>query len=243
MTTSICMPARYNSKRLPAKLVADFKDKTTIQLTYEKVLKNKYVSEDDIYIFYEKNDILKNHINSFCKKSIETEYADCGTERIANNLYKLPKKYDFICIIQCDEPFIDSRNIDYCLENHKKYNNTFFSTLYHKSNNIPDISDVKLVTDIQNNVLYYSRNNIPGIKNKLINTTYKTSTGIYIYNYDNLKKFLELENTPLYEIENIEQLKVLENGYKIKSFEAPYFVETSLDTQENYDYLINKYYS
>ena len=56
-----------------------------------------------------------------------------------------------------------------------------------------------------------------------------------------LTEFINLENTPLYEIENIEQLKVLENGYKIKSFLAPFFIEISLDTQENYDYLVNKY--
>lgn len=241
MSVCICMPARYNSKRLPAKLLAHFNDKTTIELTYKNVIKSKKVNINDIYIFYEKNDILSNHIKSFCKNCIETEYADCGTERIAKNLNKLPKKYDIISIIQCDEPFIDYKNIDFCIQNH--INDTFFSTLHHQTRILPDNSSVKVVIDKNNNVLYYSRSNIPGFKKNIENKEliYNISTGIYVYSYKKLNEFINLENTPLYEIENIEQLKVLENGYKIKSFLAPFFIEISLDTQENYDYLVNKY--
>ena len=244
MKVAICMPARYNSKRLPAKLLAHFNDKTTIQMTYSNVIKSKIVSEDDIYIFYEKNNILKNHVNSFCKNSIETDYAECGTERISNNLNKLPIKYDIICIVQCDEPFIDSENIDHCIINHMENINddSFFSTIHSKSNELGNNSNVKLVLDKYDNVLYYSRLNIPG--DKLNNThinNLNIASGIYVYNYNNLLDFRNLEDTKLYKKEGIEQLKILENGYKIKSFEAPKFVEISLDTQENYDYLINKY--
>jgi 3-deoxy-manno-octulosonate cytidylyltransferase (CMP-KDO synthetase) len=245
MSIAICMPARYDSKRLPAKLLSNLKDKTIIEMTYQNVIKSKIVSKEDIYIFYEKNNILKYHINDFCKNSIETGYAESGTERISKNLNLLPKKYDYICIIQCDEPFIDYRNFDFCIEKHinNQNNDIFFSTIHFISNEKTDNSNVKLVLDKYNNVLYYSRLNIPGSKLDTINNnnSYNISSGVYIYNIKNLKEFNNLENTKLSELEGIEQLKILENCKKIKSYEAPYFVEISIDTQENYDFLKEKY--
>ena len=242
---AICIPARYSSKRLPAKLLAHFNNKTTSELTYSNIIKSNVVKKEDIYIFYEKNNLLKNHFKTFCDNLIETEKAECGTERIAKNLNKLPKKYDIICIVQCDEPFINSDNIDFCINQHIKNlgEDFFFSSIHTKVNEITDNSNVKLVLVNNSNVLYYSRVNIPG--NKFKNSKeiiHNVACGIYVYNYDNLKKFPDISDTELYLKEDIEQLKILEHGFKIKSYEAPYFVEISLDTQENYDYLIEKYF-
>ena len=241
---AICIPARYDSKRLPAKLLANFGDKTTSEMTYLNIIKSKLVHKDDIYIFYEKNTLLGMHLKNFCKNIIETDHEECGTDRIARNLNKLPKKYDIICIVQCDEPFINFKNIDFCIQEHIKNINHdfFFSSIHSKIDELTDNSNVKLVLGNDNNVLYYSRNNIPGNKIKSDETTtYNIACGIYVYNFDRLKTYPFLKDTELYKKEGIEQLKVLENGFRIKSFESPYFIEISLDTQENYDYLIKKY--
>ena len=94
-----------------------------------------------------------------------------------------------------------------------------------------------------NNVLYYSRNIIPWNKKGEIryNYIYKTFTGIYVFNRSMLEMYGNMDDTELQCMEDCEQLKILENGYKIKSYSSIEYNEISLNTEEDYKYLLEKY--
>ena len=98
-------------------------------------------------------------------------------------------------------------------------------------------------SELNNNVLYYSRNIIPWNKHSEIkkNFIYKTFTGIYVFNREKIALFHKMNNTPLQMHEDCEQLKILEHGYKIKTYPTVDYNEISLNTYEDYQYLLNKY--
>jgi 3-deoxy-manno-octulosonate cytidylyltransferase (CMP-KDO synthetase) len=239
----ICIPARYNSSRLPGKLLYNFKNKTCLELTYNAA---KQADVDEIFILTDDEKIRKQmpHANV-----IMTD-VNCinGTERISKYLHTIPQKYDIIVNIQADEPFIDYKNINHAIKKYKESNdpNMFYLTLHQKIDDhkyLKSTSCVKVIIGHNNNVLLYSRNIIPWNKVGKINTDmdYFGFTGIYVYNRNMLEKFCTLPNTKYQMEEDIEQLKILEHGYGIKSYECPYFNEISLNDKNDYDYLLKKY--
>jgi 3-deoxy-D-manno-octulosonate 8-phosphate phosphatase (KDO 8-P phosphatase) len=106
-------------------------------------------------------------------------------------------------------------------------------------------ASLKLVTDNHNRVLYYSRNIIPWNKNGSFTPgfTYKTFTGIYVFKRDMLALYHTLPNTPLQIEEDCEQLKIIQHGYHIASYPTVEFNEISLNTSDDYEFLVNKYYT
>ena len=243
----VCLPTRINSSRLPKQLLKKFGDKTCIELTYLQCLKSKYVTKNNIYIFTDSNEIeliMKNYTTNIIKYDTETTN---GTDALSKHLKYLPDKYEFIVNIQGDEPYINPNNIDLAIEKFLQEQNDNFSylTLHNCSkdiNKIKQTSSVKLVTDINNNVLLYTRNVIPFNKDGVMkDIEYKLFIGIYVWNKKYLELYKDLENTFLQMEEDIEQLKILENGYIIKSYPSNYITERSLDTIEDYNYLISKY--
>lgn len=236
----ICIPARYNSSRLPGKLLYKFGKYTTLELTYLAVKKCQYVT--DIYILTDSLEI-KNHMKKYNTNIILTNECQNGTERISKYLHLIPSKYNIIVNIQADEPFIDSRNIDYAIEHYNEQ--AFYTTLHqqifdHKY--LQSTSCVKVMVNKLNEVMLYSRNIIPWNKNNNIRyKKYYSFTGIYVFNRQLLEKYHQLDNTESQLEEDIEQLKILDHGYKIKSYEAPYFNEISLNDKNDYQYLLSKY--
>jgi 3-deoxy-manno-octulosonate cytidylyltransferase (CMP-KDO synthetase) len=243
----ICIPARLHSTRLDEKLLYKFGDKTAIELTLENVLKCDipiYLLTDDIKI---KNICQKYPVNII----LTNEKCKNGTERIVKYLNLIDKKYKYIVNIQADEPFINYKNINYCIKKHKDNlddKSIFYTTLHqeYKNENLEYIKStacVKVVINNKNDVLYYSRSVIPNNKDNKINTNivYKTFTGIYVFNRKLLEKYNEYEDTELQKEEDIEQLKILEIGYKIKSYATVEYNEISLNTLDDYNYLLLKY--
>lgn len=98
--------------------------------------------------------------------------------------------------------------------------------------------------DKNNNILYCSRNIIPAVKNKNCeinkNFVYKGHIGVFVFDKDYLINEYCNENTPLQLCEDIEWLKILEHGYKINSVEVQHG-EVSVDTMDDYKYLLQKY--
>ena len=242
----ICIPARYNSTRLENKLLKKFNNDTCIELTYKQCLLSKLAN--NIYILTD-NEIIVNLMSKYTNNIILTEHCNNGTERISRYLNKIPEQYTIIVNIQADEPYINYKNIDHAIEKHiniKDTDNVYYTTLHDETNNykyIEDVSSVKVTTDNNNNVLLYSRNIIPFNKTGKINKNikYKIFTGIYIFNREYLKNYHLLHDTFLQKQEDCEQLKILEHGYKIKSYNTIIPNEISLNTEEDYKYLINKY--
>lgn len=214
------IPARYGSQRFPGKPLAPLRGKTLLQKTYENAYHSGcfdklIIATDDLRIY--------NHVKEFGGEVYITP-AECqsGTDRIAlllknsNNL----NKYPIIVNIQGDEPCV-SPNSFRSLINCLKFNeDAFVATLITPIKDLKQLestSIVKCVRDCNNYALYFSRSRIPGSKNSLntLNTTYYRHIGIYAFRYDFLIKFPELKNTPLQISEDLEQLKILEHGFRI----------------------------
>jgi 3-deoxy-manno-octulosonate cytidylyltransferase (CMP-KDO synthetase) len=243
MKVCVCIPARYNSQRLPGKLMYKFNnDLTTIELTYLQVKKCNYVN--DIYILTDHIIIYDYMKNKYNANIILTSNCINGTERISKYLHMIPDEYNIIVNIQADEPFIDYRNIDFAIS--KFSNDSYYTTLHQKIDDLEYLkstSCVKVMVNKNNDVLLYSRNIIPWNKDGKINNNinYYGFTGIYVFNRELLKNYHIMDNTPYQLEEDIEQLRILENGYKIKSYECPYYNEISLNDENDYKYLLNKY--
>ena len=251
-----CIPARYNSKRFNKKLLKPLGNLSCIERSFLQCCKSKYANNSNIFILTD-SEFIKEKMESHNVNIIMTSVNHInGTERISKNLDKIPKNYKYIVNIQADEPFIDPINIDLAIDKHLNNMNNinsnrdisklYYTTLYQESNDIAYIkntSSVKVITGLNNNVLSYSRNIIPYNKEGKINLkiTYKLFTGIYVFNRELLCNYSILDNTPLQLEEDVEQLKILEHGYSIKSYPTKVFNEISLNTEEDYKYLINKY--
>lgn len=242
---NICMiiPARYNSSRLPGKPLLKINDKTIIKHVFEQVKKCKIKS--DIYVTTDDDRI----INEIGKKNCIKVTNEClnGTERICYALQKIKKHYDIIVNIQGDEPFIDPKNIEYAVDKFKEYyeDEYMVCTTIH---NILDKDEAinknigKLILDNKNNIIYCSRSVIPGNKTGILSDiNYLQHIGVFVYKIDYLKKYINTENTLCMLEEDIEWLKIVEMGYKIKSFIIPYKHEIGINTNEDYQYLKKKY--
>jgi 3-deoxy-D-manno-octulosonate cytidylyltransferase len=242
----ICIPARLNSTRFDRKLLCKFGQETCIEKTVKQCL--KVVECDYVYVLTDSQEIVDavSHIDSRVICVVTTHPCRNGTERISRYIDCVPKNYKLIVNVQGDEPFVDPENIDHAIKMHSGEENVFYTTLHENSTDaeyLKSTSCVKVVTDNNNNALMYSRSLIPCNKSNVVNPSfvYKIFTGIYVFNRDLLAKYCELPDTELQLEEDVEQLKILEHGYKIKSYPTIRFNEVSLNTQSDYKYLLDKY--
>ncbi len=245
----ICIPARLHSTRLDQKLLYKLGDMTCIERTVSQCLKSKLCTK--IYVLTDSTGVI-NALAGF-EESVEFVLTDIecknGTERISRYLGSVLPQYKYVVNVQADEPFIDPENIDFAIQKHMEMadETVYYTTLHHECNEydyIKSPSCVKVVVGINDNVLLYSRGVIPSNKRHMVNTnmTYKIFTGIYVFNRHLLEKYHVLKDTPLQLEEDVEQLKILEHGYKIKSYPTVRYNEISLNTKEDYVYLVNKYF-
>lgn len=249
------IPARLKSTRLPEKPLLKIRNIPIIQHVYNNVKKVKIINEiiiltDDIKIKSVVDKFLNNTTNNSCH--IINEECLNGTERIITYLKKYNKNSypnDTIIVnIQGDEPFINPNNINMAIQNYlykkNKIQDLVCSTIFYKTNNIKDIDNKnrgKIVLDNKNNIMYCSRNIIPSNKkNKIIpDHLYNIHIGIFVFDYNYLMNEFHI-NTPLQLLEDIEWLKIMEQGYKINCIEVTEH-EIGVDTIEDYQYLKRKY--
>ena len=208
------IPARYASTRLPGKPLADIVGKPMIQHVYERsaqatIPQQVVVATDDEKVF--------QAVQQFGGKVVMTSSEhQTGTDRLAEVASKYAE-VDVIINVQGDEPLIDPKVIDELAQ--EFLNDTALQMASVMS--IMDTEDyqnpnaVKVVTDLNHNALYFSRSLLPYPRVAGKANVYK-HIGIYAYKKDFLLKFAKLEPTPLEQSESLEQLRALENGYKIK---------------------------
>lgn len=223
------IPSRYASTRLEGKPLKDICGHTMVEWVYKRALKSKLdgvvVATDDERIVDEVksfggNVILtrKDHIN--------------GTSRIAE-VCETYTDYDVIVNIQGDEPLIELDMINSIIDSFIEDNTIPMSTLKYKLTDMAEIENpnaVKVVTDKNDFAIYFSRSVIPYPRNLNMDNYYK-HVGIYGYKRDFVMEYAKMASTPLELSESLEQLRVLENGYKIKVLETPYKI-IGVDTQE-----------
>jgi len=240
------IPARYNSSRLQGKPLLMIGKKSIIERTYTQTKKAKSI--DRIWVVSDDDRII-DHVKSFGGEALKMDL-ECsnGTIRIARVLDQIPKEYKIIVNVQGDEPFIDPNHLDFIVEksfNDQKDERVVCSTIHSTITNKNDYNNRgigKMVLDVNNNVLYASRALIPHTKtgDSVPDHAYYAHIGIFVFRRSYLPLFLEHPDTPAQIAEDIEWLKILEMGYKIKSYQVPYY-EIGVNTQEDFNYLSKKY--
>ena len=247
MKKVIIIPARLDSSRLPKKVLLDLKGKTVIQRVYEQCLKVKNV--DGVYIATDSIEI-KEVCETFTNHVIITKSThQSGTDRIGEAVSAIA--CDIVINVQGDEPFIEPSLIE-ALVNSFSNSDISMSSAMSKINNVKDLHNsnvVKVVTDLHNNALFFSRSLIPfprdvkeiSIANEVLKKyQFFRHIGIYGYRKDFLLKFVNMEQSYLEKIEKLEQLRALENGFKIKMIDANSSL-IGIDTQEDYEEALKKY--
>ena len=246
MPNICCIPARYESTRLPGKPLLKINNKSIIQLVYSQVKKCKYI--DNIIVLTD-SDKIKSEVESFggnCE--IINNYCLNGTERIVKYLNKIEQKFEYIINVQGDEPFINPDSIDKCIlnfKNNKHDSRLKCSTLHYEfkeSSSVFKRSCGKLILDKYNNILYCSRNIIPGFKKEYYNNNfiYNGHIGIFVFDTNYLLTEYLNSNTKYQLAEDIEWMKILEDSYRINSVLIDNH-EIGIDTEDDYNYLIKKY--
>ena len=247
------IPARYESTRLPGKPLLKFGNKTMIQMVYQRTCQSIYI--DKTYVVTD-DERIKDDIESIDGNVLMVE-ENClnGTERICKaikNNFELFRNVDYIVNVQGDEPFIKPNHIDIIISDIKSKSTDYdnhkivCSTLCYKIIKEDDLfnrSIGKLIIDSNNRILYCSRNCIPfnkeGIPN-LDKTNYYGHIGVFVFNKKYLIDNYCSVNTPYQLEEDIEWLKIIEQGYNINSKIVEDY-EIGVNTIEDYLYLINKY--
>lgn len=208
------IPARMASSRFPNKPLVDIGGKTMIQRVYEQAKKSKILNK---LVVATDHEAIKKEVESFGGEVLMTNINhQNGTERCAEVLNLLNEEYDIAINIQGDEPFFEAESLEVLAECFKN-EHTQIATLAKKIEQNEDIENptvVKVVFNINNQALYFSRAALPFNRDAQATTYYK-HIGIYAYKTSLLKQIVKLKTSNLENIEKLEQLRWLENGYNI----------------------------
>lgn len=221
------IPSRYASTRLPAKPLVDICGKPMIQRVYERVQQSKLLTE----IIVATDDVrIESVVKSFGGNVVITPVdIQSGSDRIA--LVAKTMNADIVVNIQGDEPLIDPQLIDETIQLLLDDEAAVVGTAVKKTSDAQDVfnpSVVKVVLDKNNYALYFSRSPIPHIRDAkkdsdwFNGTTFYKHFGIYVYRADFLQRYTTLPQSPLEITEKLEQLRVLEYGFKIKCVVTEY---------------------
>lgn len=225
------IPARYGSSRLQGKVLADIAGKPMIQWVWEAAKKAKIL--DEVIVACDDKRI-KEAVDAFGGKAVFTaKEHSSGTDRICEIVNPIDVKV--VVNIQGDEPLIDPVMIDNVARPLLDDASLNVVTLKKKIDTAEDITDpntVKVVTDKQGFALYFSRQAIPYPRDSSISTTYYKHIGLYGYTKDFLFIFKNLPESNLERTEKLEQLRILEAGFKIKVIETK-ISTVGVDTAED----------
>ena len=213
------IPARYASTRFPGKPLALLGGKPVIQHVYEKVaavLEAAYVATDDERIY----DVVK----SFGGQVVMTRTDHkSGTDRIEEAIEKIGGEWDVVVNVQGDEPFVAKSQLDticHCFDDPT----TQIATLgkpFESMETVQNPNSPKIVVDNMGFAMYFSRSVIPYVRGKeksswLTHYPFLKHLGIYAYRKDVLRQVTQLPQSSLEIAESLEQLRWLQNGFKIK---------------------------
>ena len=212
------IPARYQSSRFPGKPLAVMAGKTLIQHTYENAKQSGCF--DELIVATDDERIFK-HVEEFGGRVVMTSVEHLnGTDRLTEALILCPDVQDasLVVNIQGDEPCVEAGIFKKLIELLQTDSEAVMATVVTPVSELVEMQDpsiVKCVFDLHGNALYFSRAEIPGVFAGTAKTVYR-HIGIYAFRPDFLLRYGQLPATPLQLSESLEQLKVLEHGYRIK---------------------------
>ncbi len=232
------IPARYGSTRLPGKPLIDLCGKPIIQRVYERIREVGIFSR--ILVATDSEEILRR-VESFGGEALLTSPDHrSGTERIAEVAAGL--QGDFIVNVQGDEPFVHPQMVRDLWASFRRERTAVVGTLRHRIHDTRDFRNrnvVKVVTDARGSALYFSRSAVPHTAPASpvaqidpARALWYKHVGIYAYRRDFLLRYPRLERSPLEKAEGLEQLRILEHGYKIQVYPTEWQT-LGIDTEED----------
>lgn len=231
------IPARFQSTRFPGKPLALLGGKPIVQWVYEnaqKALDSVYVATDDERIF--------RAVETFGGKAVYTSpNHQSGTDRCAEAAQKIAEelKFDVVINIQGDEPFIRPEQVESlkaCFSSPETEIATLIKPIIHAAE-ITNINRPKVVINKNQEALYFSRSPIPFVRDSkpgewLLRNQFYSHLGMYAYRFDVLLELTQLPVGILEKAESLEQLRWLENGYRIRTAQTT-FENIGIDTPED----------
>jgi 3-deoxy-manno-octulosonate cytidylyltransferase (CMP-KDO synthetase) len=231
MKITAVIPARYASTRFEGKALADIMGKPMVQHVYERTARASLVSE---VIVATDDERIVAAVRAFGGRVEMTARAhETGTDRLAEVAARLDS--DIIVNVQGDEPLIEPAMIDEAIRPLVDDSSVLMGTLKTRIRTLHDFLSpnvVKVVSDWEGYALYFSRSPLPNFRDKwndLKDEAFASRkllcykhVGLYVYRRDFLLQFAQMSPTYLEMAEKLEQLRVLENGYRIKVVETDY---------------------
>ncbi|MBV5319645.1 MAG: 3-deoxy-manno-octulosonate cytidylyltransferase [Chlorobium phaeobacteroides] len=217
MKAVILIPARLDSSRLEKKMLADLQGEPLIVRTWRQALKSRLA---DRVVVATDNDEIASVLQAYGAEVVMTSpHARCGTERIAEAAKSI--EGDIYVNLQGDEPLISPENIDLALEpfftdTPPDCSTLVFPLLPEDFRQLEDVNTVKVVMDNAGYALYFSRSPIPYQRQISTSTECYRHIGLYAFRADVLHAFASLAPSMLELAESLEQLRLLENGYRIR---------------------------
>lgn len=243
MSFVVVIPARFESSRLPGKVLADIAGKPMIQWVVEKALAS---GAEQVIVATDNDDVakvVKGFGGEVCKTRADHQ---SGTERLAEVMqtYQFPDQ-QVIVNVQGDEPFIPIENIAQVADNLSSQSQARMATLAMKIDDVAEALNpnaVKVLCDKNGYAMYFSRATIPYDRERFLNNKhidaigdfYLRHIGIYAYRAGFIKDYVQWPTSQLEQVESLEQLRVLWQGEKIHVAVAKTALEVEgVDTPED----------
>ncbi len=235
------IPSRYASTRFPGKPLADIDGKPMVWRVYEQSVKSTLLN--DVVVATDDTRIFDTITGKGGKSLMTSSDHKNGTERCVEALEKSGQHYDYVINIQGDEPFIEPGQINdlaRLLDGETEI--ATMVSLIRDRRTLDNEGVAKVILNRRNEVIYFSRHAIPfikGFESKFWLEKYPFYKHVSLYGYrsDILKIISTLEPSPLETAESLEQLRWLENGFRIKAGITDYS-GVSIDTPEDLAYIL-----
>lgn len=208
------IPARYAATRFPAKLMQMLGDKTVIRHTYENTVATGLFT--DVLVVTDSDIIFREITSNAGKAVMSSKEHESGTDRIAEAVKDM--NVDVVINVQGDEPFVQRASLEK-LCNIFQDQSVQVGSLMHiltDEQHINDPNCVKVVVNKQMDALYFSRSVIPYKRDASTPIAYYKHIGMYGYRKETLLEFTAFPASLLEQTEKLEQLRLLENGYRIR---------------------------
>ena len=233
------IPSRYASQRLPAKSLADIHGKPMVQRVYEKAKQSRLLTE---VIIATDDERIASAVKKFGGNAVMTPQSiQSGSDRVAFVARSLDA--DIIVNVQGDEPLIEPAMIDQTIQLLIDDAAAVVGTAVKKITLLDELltqNVVKVVIDKNKYALYFTRSLVPFVRDSQEVTDWLTRAvfykhfGIYVYRSSFLQQYASLTSTLLEQAEKLEQLRILEHGFRIK-VAVTEFDSIPVDTQEDLD--------
>lgn len=230
MKKIIVIPARYESTRLPGKPLLEVSAKSLVQLVYERASESRLA--DSVIVATDDRRIMDAALSFGAEAVMTSPSCKSGTDRV----FEAVKDTDFDLIInvQGDEPFIRPDMIDllFSVMENESLDVATLCAPVADDNEYSNPNTVKVVLDKNGFALYFSRSPIPYVRNGNTRSMLYKHIGVYGFKREFLQQFVSMQKSRLEETESLEQLRILENGYRIKVL-TTHYDGFGIDTRED----------